>query len=93
MKSILEQLTASLDAREINYDVREEHNIIFFTMCGTVADVNIGIRIQEENLIMTSATLAVNLPEKSHDKVIDGTIIIFIINHDKNSNLIMVDFS
>ncbi len=72
MKPILEQVAESLDAKKFNYEHREEYNLIHFEMSGTVADLNVIIRIQDDNLLLFTSVLEVNLPERSHMRVIDA---------------------
>ncbi len=72
MNTILKHISESLDAKELNYNMEEESDAIYFSMGGCVADVQTIIRIQADNIIAITAVLSVNIPEKSYPRVMDA---------------------
>ncbi len=71
MKPILECMSTLLEKQELNFEIKEEDDVIMLSIAGKVANINILIGVQNDRIITITAFLPVNIPDKSHCHVLE----------------------
>ncbi len=71
MKPILKNLSSYLDKMELSHDVREDSDAIIFSMGGSVADLNLLLRLQNDAILTITAVLPVNIPERVQPQILE----------------------
>lgn len=72
MKESTHNIQRYLKNNEVEFDVSEEQDAVYFRMGGTTADILVSIRIQNDNIILVTARLAINLPTRAYPKLLDA---------------------